>query len=435
MYIDVIDDLAPEDVAMLQSLYSRSPESVKIHLNKVREAGSGKFMDKYYVGYGHKSIGDCGTTTIFIEGVSMLAAKAIQDWPLYSGQEASTRYLDFRKMGCFYLNETQKEIQDKWMALYEEALVELKTSFEEAYPIKEGQKPEVWRNAINAKAFDVARGLLPAGTKTLLSWHTNLRQAHDHLLGLEQHPLEEVRNIAADIRESLKQKYKNSFSHEVSDEVKEYYKKSIDAFTYQVSDVNLGEELEIGDVEVYTLPNNRIAGNLQSLLSERPRYTPLHRNFEDLGNFGFNFLLDFGSYRDLQRHRNCILSVPLLTPYKFHPWYFERYSENLKQKIVELWDELIEIYEDDDTNPYTMQYIIPMGFIVELFLTCGLTQSVYLAELRSGITVHSTLRPIAQAIGDIVSETFPGIKLYINHEESEFDIKRGQQTIVEKDAS
>ena len=52
-------------------------------------------MSQFYVGYGHKSIGDCGSITIFIEGCSMLAAKAIQDTKLYNGQEASTRYIDF----------------------------------------------------------------------------------------------------------------------------------------------------------------------------------------------------------------------------------------------------------------------------------------------------------------------------------------------------
>src|SRR5271170_5042653 len=85
----LIDDLAPEDLAMLQALYSRSAESAEMHLEKVRQAGSGKFMSKFYIGYNHKSIADCGTTTFFIEGVSMLTAKAIQDWALYSGQETS----------------------------------------------------------------------------------------------------------------------------------------------------------------------------------------------------------------------------------------------------------------------------------------------------------------------------------------------------------
>jgi thymidylate synthase ThyX len=51
-------------------------------------------METFYVGYGHASIADCGSTTIFIEGISILADKAIQDWQLYSGQETSTRYID-----------------------------------------------------------------------------------------------------------------------------------------------------------------------------------------------------------------------------------------------------------------------------------------------------------------------------------------------------
>ena len=76
--IFVFDDLPPETVAMLQSLYSRSPRSVLQHIDKAR-ANAASFMGDFYVGYGHKSIGDCGTTSIFIEGVSMLAAKAIQE--------------------------------------------------------------------------------------------------------------------------------------------------------------------------------------------------------------------------------------------------------------------------------------------------------------------------------------------------------------------
>jgi hypothetical protein len=33
---------------MLQALYSRSPQSVVSHLEKVKAAGSGKFMEQFY---------------------------------------------------------------------------------------------------------------------------------------------------------------------------------------------------------------------------------------------------------------------------------------------------------------------------------------------------------------------------------------------------
>ena len=37
------DEFNPEDTAMLQPLYSRSPESVEKHTEKVKKTGSGKF--------------------------------------------------------------------------------------------------------------------------------------------------------------------------------------------------------------------------------------------------------------------------------------------------------------------------------------------------------------------------------------------------------
>src|SRR5680860_519895 len=94
MKVFIYDEFNPQDTAMMQALYSRSGESVEEHVKKVKESGSGKFMEKFYVGYGHASIADCGSTTIFLEGVSMLAAKAVEDWPLFSGQETSSRYIN-----------------------------------------------------------------------------------------------------------------------------------------------------------------------------------------------------------------------------------------------------------------------------------------------------------------------------------------------------
>src|SRR6266571_8561229 len=78
--------ITAEAAAMLQALHSRSIGGVDSHLEKLAKKGATDFMNTYYVGYGDKSIGDCGTTTLFIEGISMLAAKAIQNSPLYNGQ-------------------------------------------------------------------------------------------------------------------------------------------------------------------------------------------------------------------------------------------------------------------------------------------------------------------------------------------------------------
>ena len=228
------DEYGPEDVAMMQALYSRSPKSVEEHAKKVAESGSGKFMASFYVGYGHASIADCGSTTLFIEGVSILADKAIQDWPLYSGQETSTRYIDMSKQALHDPIGTKisQDILKRWMDFYVSSGPIMEKFLKEKYPHKEGENELVYEKAIKARSFDILRGFLPAGIATQLSWHTNLRQAWDKIALLRHHPLKEARDVAEDIWKKLKDRYPHSFSHELYDAQEEYRGDILKKHTY-----------------------------------------------------------------------------------------------------------------------------------------------------------------------------------------------------------
>src|ERR1035437_2677291 len=70
--LDTGSVINPEAEAMLQALHSRSTGGLESHLKILADKGPNNFMKNFYVGYGHKSIGDCGSATLFIEGVSML---------------------------------------------------------------------------------------------------------------------------------------------------------------------------------------------------------------------------------------------------------------------------------------------------------------------------------------------------------------------------
>lgn len=159
----IYDEFDPEAIAMMQALYSRSSDSVSKHVEKVRTSGSKQFMESYYVGYGHASIGDCGVTTIFIEGVSILAAKAIQDNPLYSGQETSTRYIDFSTQPIFdpINDESTNEIQQKWIYFYTKNKNIIIEHLKKTFPLKEGEQEKTWEKAIQARTFDILRGFYP----------------------------------------------------------------------------------------------------------------------------------------------------------------------------------------------------------------------------------------------------------------------------------
>ncbi len=426
--------ITAEDRAMLQALYSRSPASVFKHLEKLAKVGSGKFMSQFYVGYAHKSIGDCGDTTIFIENVSMLVAKAIQDWALYNGQEVSTRYVDFATQPFVNpLGVTDDNPHDLLRKFYLEALPILKDDLKKRFPIKESEKPDVYEKAVAARAFDILRGYLPVGAQTSLAWTSNLRQVADKLGYLRVHPLKEVRDIADLIEEAVMQAHPNSFSkkrYSASEEYRENYMKKGYYFDppYMVDQVVLTRN---------SLDHGLLVSS-RNFLDDRPDKTELPKAFAEIGTLQFEFLLDFGSYRDLARQRAVIQRMPLVTPkHGFHTWYLEELPEVLKQDAIKLLYEVKHWWRratlHRDLDPIVLQYYLPMGYLVPCRITGDLPALVYLAELRAGTTVHATLRTIAQDVGTVLEDQ--GVRVYIDRSENgRFDVKRGTQDIVSKDS-
>ncbi len=427
--IIVSHELPPEANAMALAMYSRDPQSFDTHLETVKKVGPEKFMAQYYVGYGHKSIGDCGSTTICAENVSMLCAKAIQHWQLYNGQEASTRYIDMGKQEILNpLNSKEGlEIQEGWLKIYQRLLEILPPHLKEKFPMEEGGNPKVYERAINAKAFDIARSLLPAGATTYVGWHTNLRQAVDHITELRNHPLKEVREVGEEMSASLHQKYPSSGFDKRYEGTEKYIRENLMKFSYmepQVSstDFNSTNTFNLKDLE-----------NFSDILSTRPVKTELPGFLKKFGTITFTFLLDFGSFRDLQRHRSGnILMPPLTTKYGFQNWYLEQIPEAYRKEVMDVIESQTQKINSLECDIATRQYYVAMGFNVLCSTTFDLPAATYVAELRSGQTVHPTLRFIAQNMGKSLQSIFPEMKLYCDFEPDQWSAKRGTQTIEKK---
>ncbi|MFA6537397.1 MAG: FAD-dependent thymidylate synthase, partial [Patescibacteria group bacterium] len=424
----IYDEFNPEDTAMLQALYSRSPESVENHVNKVRETGSGKFMETFYVGYGHSSIADCGSTTIFIENISILADKAIQDWALYSGQETSTRYVDMSKQKIVDPVNTfeSKNILNDWMNFYITSQEKVEQYLQSQYPRKENEKESVYNKAIKARAFDILRGFLPAGITTQLSWHTNLRQAWDKLSIMKFHPLNEVREISEKIIKILKGKYPHSFCFEPTNE-QDFYKQTCNIkYNYFApkefsSEFKFFTDIKISEINEY-----------KSIL-ERPTKTGLPDFLTEMGLNKFEFLLDYGSFRDIQRHRHGVCRMPLLTTrFGFHNWYISQLPVDLQNEANILIEKQKEKIDNLFASAEIKQYYIPLGFLVPCRVSYGLPAAVYVAELRSGKPVHPTLRQIAHKMCFALTENFPNLKLNCDLEKDDWDVRRGLQDIIKK---
>jgi hypothetical protein len=86
----------------------------------------------------------------------------------------------------------------------------------------------------------------------------------------------------------------------------------------------------------------------------------------------------------------------------------------------------------EDKGEIAAQYLYPMGVDIPVMLSYTLPQMVYVAELRSGKTVHPSLRPIAQQMATFLKQSHPDLKLYVDWDQDSWSAKRGDQNITAK---
>ncbi len=417
--------------AMLQALHSRSTGGIKHHLKVLKEKGVENFMEQFYVGYGHKSIGDCGNATVFVEGVSMLAAKAIQDWRLYSGQEASTRYVDFSKQVFLnpLKNKSGEKILERWREFYLKLQEPVREHLKHKHPKQKGENDKIYEKAIIARAFDITRAWLPAGATTNVAWRMNFRQFADELMLLRHHPLAEVRDIAEKTEKALERMYSSSFGHKRYPKTEEYNKFLMQKKYYL-------ENSKANDFQMlFNGVNRKLLQQYKTILKRRPEKTELPNAIAECGVIGYEFLLDFGSFRDLQRHRAVAQRMPLLTlRHKFNEWYLTELPEDLEKEARKFLREQEGEIKKLKADKFERQYYIPMGYQVPCRVVGDLKALTYLVELRSTRFVHPTLVKQMLKMVKSLEKLFAGdgLVLHIDKEPNRFDIKRGEQDIVVK---
>lgn len=435
----------PEAVAMLQAFYSRSGESIVSRLERLGNnlTAVKKALHRYFIGYGHQSIGDCGVVTVFIEGVSILAAKALQENPLYNGQECSTRYIELS--GAMHVGSPTAMW---WQAEYHKVREAVLKGVRAEHPYEAGDgfdinNPEhtkpgsnyaVWENATAARAFDIARGWIPCDALTNLSWSITLRKATEITTQLSGHPMAEVREMAIALRQKLCEAYPHGIAAptKADSEHADWLLSNLDAwYCSPVLPLDCTVDAKA------SAPYACFTQEQLTFINNRPRHTPLPHGLETLAHFVIQGQIDYGTWRDMQRHRRNIGLPPAVRPTEFHNWYCEqvqRYVPGMAgDDFVAAAMNQLDKQKKNDWNPDVSQYDCPLGTVVPYRYEMGLSQALYFAELRSGNTVHAILRPIAQQLAEALRGY--GIRVDNDNQPARFDLRRGTQTIYAKESA
>jgi len=201
----------PEIQAYAMAKYSRSALSMKESLKEISQQKAEKFLNTFYFQYGHRSIADLAHIALAIERLSILAAIAVADEQRWDGQERSTRYQNFRKSGYYTpdFGEARVQLGDSTASakdFYRETVEYLFTEYDsfsermfrylvEITPRPGEMKQESYERTLRARAFDIARYLLPLATNTSLGEIVNARTLESQVSHLLSHPAKEVRNL------------------------------------------------------------------------------------------------------------------------------------------------------------------------------------------------------------------------------------------------
>ncbi|TMF02035.1 MAG: hypothetical protein E6I52_10230 [Chloroflexi bacterium] len=89
----------PEIQAYALAKYSRSSQGMLEAIQELSAQKAEQFLNTFYFQYGHRSIADLAHLVFGLEQISILAAIAVVDEPVWDGQERSTRYQPFHKTG------------------------------------------------------------------------------------------------------------------------------------------------------------------------------------------------------------------------------------------------------------------------------------------------------------------------------------------------
>lgn len=450
-------ELTPEVIAVAFAKCSRAPDSFRKIAAEATAAKSAEFHEKWVVGYGHASVAEHATLHVAFENVSTVATKIIEDCRLASYTEKSTRYQVYDRnryykpraiMDSRFKNEYVGTL-DSLFDTYLTFLPIMTAHMEKKYPKSAEMKDGAYRSATKARTCDVIRYLLPAATLTNFGMTANARIFEWAITKFASHPLREMQEIAAELKKAtlevtptlVKYADPNAYLQETPPALAAMERE----FTADFPQIDPQEPVRIvehdpqAETKLVTAllyraghyPYDQIRERVEIMSQEErarvidealrrrsPHDQPL-REFEHI-YYTFDVLMDYGAFRDVQRHRMATQTnqdITTLHGYDVPPEVAEVGKDAEFRAAMERADELYRAMLQE--LPKEAQYCVPMAFRKRVLITWNLRELHNFIQLRSGKKGHPSYRRIAQLCYHKLAEIHPLLAKYVRVDLSE----------------
>lgn len=415
-----------------------------------------EFYERVLVGYGDDSVAELAGAHLAVESISTLAAKQIEDSRIgLSPLEKSTRYVRFDRPGPDgrYLYHRGPELQhpayeracDLLFGTFGDLFTPVLEEIRARFPLDAGETERAWKSATRAKALDILRGLLPAGTLTNLGVYGNGRAFEYLITKLSASELPECRRLANDMHQELSQvipsfvrraideKYgrpaalRMERSHEQlrllapgdDPEPAESSVRLVEHEPEEVAERRVVAAALFGHAELPldVLGEGEPEGRgrvLDAILGERAnRRQRVPRALEHT-SYTFEIVANFATFRDLQRHRMLTQERQLLGTSLGYDCPPELEPLNLNGRYQAAMHAAAEAHAElkASLGPELAQYVVPLAYRVRWYFRMTLREVVHLCELRTTPQGHPDYRYVAQEIFRRVKEVHPRLAGY-----------------------
>jgi thymidylate synthase ThyX len=457
--------LVDQDLDMAGRVVVEDDDGAKFSLAKEKAK---QFHEKWVVGYGHASVAEHAIAHIAIEDVSIITSKIIEDNRLASYTEKSTRYVVFDPEKFYKAPELDatphaglyRETVGAMMQAYAELTPLCIEEIKKRVPKKETQTQAGYNTACKAKACDILRYILPAATYTNIGLTINGRALEHMITKMLSHPLSEAQEFGASLKREaetviptlLKYADYNAFIDETNREMQrlvsdlmnakeapvineakptqnratlvhydpEAENKLVAAILYEYTQATL----ETVNAQVSRMSREEKERVIDEYLNRRGKWDEPLRALEHV-YYTFDILVDYGAFRDIQRHRMATQTNQLLTdehgfetPPEINEYGYAKIYNELVERGSEAYQKLVGEF------PYVAQYVLPLAFRKRAMFTWNLRSLHHFVSLRSARQGHISYRDIAQQVYHEIARVHPLLAKYIRVDLQEYALAR-----------
>ena len=464
-------DLTEEQIAVAFAMTSRRPEPFDEIASQVSREKAADFHERWVLGYGHASVAEHAVVHLAAENISRLACDGLEDNRLASYTEKSSRYQVMPPDEFYFPREL--EGKPELGRLYKEACLGLFKAYQgfidgcihhlrSRLPQGERERESAYNLRLRRLATDSCRAVLPAATLTNVGVTANARVLEHAVSKLMSSRLDEERELGQELRDQgqkiaptlIKYADRNPYladtpitqqamslryvSETPSGSAPEKNRPdSLSGFESTPPEEPGGRSPQVNLVHWDRKAEEKLAAALLyrysglafdqvwrrvQQMSSEDRQEIFDRSFTGLGDhdalvreselvdYTFEFVLDYGAYRELKRHRMMSnLPQPLTVDlgYQVPDLLLEAGLKEQFQEVVAQAESAFRAVHS--YSPLVAQYLVTHAHYRRVLSKMNLRECYHLFKLRTSELAHFGIRgPVLQAM-KLAVDIHPGL--------------------------